>query len=140
MSRVALRVVRRWIAGETAEEALRRAKKANQLKLNAIVNFLGEHVTESVEASSVVQEYVNLTEAISRRKLRACISVKPSQLGLLQNPQLTPGELHDSCGGHFEGWLLPMVGYGKLSFHAVHARHLRGSSSEVSERGRGVAG
>ncbi|MCL5008406.1 MAG: proline dehydrogenase family protein [Candidatus Marsarchaeota archaeon] len=75
----------RWVAGPEIKDALLAAKRINSAGITAILNYLGEDFSDadSVEDSLVV--YLQLISAIKRNKIKACISVKPSQLGLKIN-------------------------------------------------------
>ena len=50
--------------------------------VSGILNLLGEHYDERAPADADAEEYIALAEAIDRRDTDACISVKPSQIGL----------------------------------------------------------
>ncbi len=75
-------IAKHWIAGETYEEALERAQQANAKKMLGIINLLGEEVTAQEEAAAATTEYLEILKAIDERKIRSCISIKPTQLGL----------------------------------------------------------
>ena len=75
-------VAKRWIAGETYDEAMVRAEQANANKMLGIMNLLGEDITVREEAGAATTEYLEILKAINARKIRSCISVKPTQLGL----------------------------------------------------------
>ncbi|WP_458186509.1 proline dehydrogenase family protein [Haladaptatus sp. NG-WS-4] len=71
-----------FVAGETPAEALEHAKELNQGNVSAIINLLGEHYDERQPADEDAETYVRLLEDIDRSDLSACVSVKPSQVGL----------------------------------------------------------
>ncbi|WP_458207481.1 proline dehydrogenase family protein [Haladaptatus sp. NG-SE-30] len=71
-----------FVAGETPAEALEHAKELNQGNVNAIINLLGEHYDERPPADEDAETYVRLIEDIDRSDISACVSVKPSQVGL----------------------------------------------------------
>lgn len=75
-------IAKHWIAGETYQEALERAEQANVNKMLGIVNLLGEEVVAREETAAATTEYLELLKAIDARKIRSCISIKPTQLGL----------------------------------------------------------
>ena len=75
-------IAKHWIAGETYEEAMIRAEQANANKMLGIVNLLGEEITVREETSAATTEYIEILKAIDARKIRSCISIKPTQLGL----------------------------------------------------------
>jgi proline dehydrogenase len=76
------------VAGETAEAALARAADSNARRIAAILNLLGEHFVARGPVREAMREYLRLLDAIDARDLDACISVKPTQLGLLVDPSL----------------------------------------------------
>ena len=82
VERLLFRVARKWIAGYDQHAALASAEEANGKGMSAILNFLGEDSMDSDTVSSTVNEYIALMDGISRRRIRGCISVKPTQVGL----------------------------------------------------------
>ncbi len=76
------RFARQWIAGETLDDAIARAKKENNAGIRAIINFLGEHVKDEAEADNNVEENLWILRAIEESKTSASLSIKPTQLGL----------------------------------------------------------
>jgi proline dehydrogenase len=58
------------------------ARNANERKIHAILNRLGEHTPDRKLIQQYVQEYLKLLETIQSENLQATISVKPSQIGL----------------------------------------------------------
>ncbi|MGA2790861.1 MAG: proline dehydrogenase family protein [Candidatus Bathyarchaeia archaeon] len=75
-------IAKHWIAGETYEEAMERAQQSNAHKMLGIINLLGEDVAAQEETAAATTEYLQLLKAIDARKIRSCISIKPTQLGL----------------------------------------------------------
>ncbi|PAU84808.1 proline dehydrogenase [Halorubrum salipaludis] len=71
-----------FVAGETAEAALDHVEGLNGRGVAGILNLLGEHYEERPDADADADAYVDLVEAIADRDLDACVSVKPSQIGL----------------------------------------------------------
>ena len=71
-----------FVAGESYEEALEHVDGLNERGVSGILNLLGEHYDERSDADADADEYVALAEEIARRNTDACISVKPSQIGL----------------------------------------------------------
>ncbi|WP_123539063.1 proline dehydrogenase family protein [Halosimplex salinum] len=71
-----------FVAGETPETALAHVEELNENGVAAIVNLLGEHYEERAPADADANEYVELADLIAERGADACISVKPSQIGL----------------------------------------------------------
>jgi len=71
-----------FIAGESVDAALEHVEDLNERNVGAILNLLGEHYSNYEDAARDTDEYVELVERIGERDLDACVSVKPSQLGL----------------------------------------------------------
>ncbi len=79
---------RRFIAGETLEEALRTASELNAKGLLVIMNQLGENVTERREAEAAYESYHRILRELAERKIDGDITIKPTQLGLDFAPDL----------------------------------------------------
>ncbi|QLH81545.1 proline dehydrogenase family protein [Halosimplex pelagicum] len=75
-------IASRFVAGETAPVALEHARETNDSGVGVILNLLGEHYDEREPADADAETYCRLIDDIARTDLRACVSVKPSQLGL----------------------------------------------------------
>jgi proline dehydrogenase len=75
------RIAKRWIAGRDAEGALRVARRANDHGMRAILNYLGEEVSERTVAVQHANEYYRLQRLIAERGINGCISVKLTQVG-----------------------------------------------------------
>jgi len=75
-------VARRFVAGETIEDALAVAKQLNQRGMHVTMDYLGESVSTLKEAEAARDEILRLFDRIEREKLDATVSVKLSQLGL----------------------------------------------------------
>src|SRR5437899_7997413 len=80
--RLFYRIAKRWIAGYTLQDAMDAASNANERKIHAILNRLGEHTPDRKLIQQYVEEYLKLLETIQTENLQATISVKPSQIGL----------------------------------------------------------
>ena len=80
------RVARPYIAGETADDAMRVASSLNQLGFRTTVDLLGEHVERMEQAHHAVDTYMALLETIHRRGLDSTVSLKLTQFGLKLNP------------------------------------------------------
>jgi proline dehydrogenase len=75
-------IASRFVAGESAAEAVDRARELDQRGVGAILNLLGEHYHERGPADGDVATYQQLLSDLGETDARACISVKPSQAGL----------------------------------------------------------
>jgi len=75
-------VADRFVAGETAAEALEHARQLRGDGVGAILNLLGEHYTDPEPAAADAAAYRRLIADIGATDLGARVSVKPTQLGL----------------------------------------------------------
>ncbi|HXL45510.1 MAG TPA: proline dehydrogenase, partial [Candidatus Binatia bacterium] len=78
----ARRFVRRFVAGEHAEDALRVIAQLNAQGLLCAVTHLGENVVTVADATHAARAYVELLAEIERRRLAAVPSLKLTHLGL----------------------------------------------------------
>ncbi len=76
------RAVRRFMPGETMEDAFREAQALQALGTPAMVTELGENVETLVQARAVVDEYLKLADGVEDRGLDLELSVKLTHLGL----------------------------------------------------------
>lgn len=84
-------IARRFVAGESAPEAIEHARARNEDGVAVILNLLGEHYDDPADARADTDAYLALLTDIADSGLDASISVKPSQIGL---------DVSDEC---FEG-------------------------------------
>jgi proline dehydrogenase len=79
-------VVARFVAGESAADALRVTRKLQSDGLLVTIDFLGEDTTDPEQAAAVADEYVRLLGQLSAAGLsserRSEVSVKPTAVGL----------------------------------------------------------
>jgi proline dehydrogenase len=79
-------VVARFVAGETADDALAVAERLLSGDRLVTVDFLGEDTTDQEQAARVAEEYVRLLSRLASAGLaaggRAEVSVKPTAVGL----------------------------------------------------------
>ncbi len=81
-----LRIAKRWISADL-ESALSDAKSANEKGMGAIVNYLGEEITDPTAADSQVDEYLRLQQGMADKGIRGFASVKLTQFGLGSDDQ-----------------------------------------------------
>ncbi|MFV2071046.1 MAG: proline dehydrogenase family protein [Thermoanaerobaculales bacterium] len=81
-------VARRYVAGETIDDAADAIRTINDEGAMATVDVLGEEVSEPANAEAAVAEYLGLFDRIRVEGLDANISVKPTMLGLKINEEL----------------------------------------------------
>ncbi len=75
-------MARRFIAGETLDQALEAIRKLNAAGINATLDCLGESVSERGAAETARDEYLRAIDAIDRAGARANVSIKLTQFGL----------------------------------------------------------
>ncbi len=80
-------VARRYIAGETLEDAVRVVKDLNARGMRATVDVLGEFITTLGQAEGTRKACLGVLEALDKNKLDANHSIKLTSLGLLINYQ-----------------------------------------------------
>ena len=85
------RVARRFVAGETLEEAIVAARRCNDAGLMASLDYLGENVASTLDAQRSRDAYLEIFEAIAHEKLQANVSCKLTQLGLDINTEFCTG-------------------------------------------------
>jgi proline dehydrogenase len=73
---------RRFIAGETAEEALEAARALQARGLMLTLDQLGESITTLPESAAATKAYIALIETVAAAGIDRNISIKPTQLGL----------------------------------------------------------
>nr|XP_061811846.1 proline dehydrogenase-like [Nerophis lumbriciformis] len=78
-------VARRYVAGETLEQAVETIRRLNGEGAMATVDLLGEEIEDQAQATAAVEEYQRVLAAIEEHGLDCNISVKPTQLGLDQD-------------------------------------------------------
>lgn len=82
------RSVVKFMPGERIEDAIEAAKKLQPQGVNTILTRLGENITRIEEAQEVFDHYVRVIDLVKAARLDAQISIKPTQLGHDQNPDL----------------------------------------------------
>jgi proline dehydrogenase len=73
---------RRFVAGETLDEAIAAARKCNELGMAASLDYLGENVSTTTDAQRARDAYLQIFDRIASEKLNANVSCKLTQLGL----------------------------------------------------------
>lgn len=79
---VARRVSRRFVAGETLDEAIAVTQGLNRKRISVSLDHLGENTSDAREAQAATDEYIAVIERIQREGVEANISVKLTALGL----------------------------------------------------------
>ncbi|MBV8727855.1 MAG: proline dehydrogenase family protein [Candidatus Eremiobacteraeota bacterium] len=86
-------LAKRFVPGETIDEALAAVKAINARGMSATLDFLGEDVTEDEAARHTRDVYFEILEAINREGVDSNVSVKLSALGLLISEDLATEQL-----------------------------------------------
>jgi proline dehydrogenase len=81
-NRIARAVARRFVAGETLEDAIQTTRLLNQGGIQVALDLLGENVTEVSEAQATTQDYIRALDLIKQTEVDANISIKLTALGL----------------------------------------------------------
>ena len=82
-------VAKRFVAGETIDDALAVTRDLNSRGMHVTLDYLGESVSTMSEAEAARDEILGLLNRIDEEKLDATVSVKLSQLGLKIDPNQT---------------------------------------------------
>ncbi len=75
-------MVRRFISGETLDEALPAIRRLHDTGMGTTVDVLGESITAEADARAAADRYLALLDALSGTDLDRNVSLKPSQMGL----------------------------------------------------------
>src|SRR6185436_4932876 len=73
---------RRFIAGETVEEAIRDARALQERGMSLTLDYLGESVRTIDEAAAATREYLRLIDVIVASGIERNVSLKLTQLGV----------------------------------------------------------
>src|SRR5688500_13819386 len=79
---VARQAARRFVAGETLDDAIQATQALNARHLAAALDYLGESVKQAEDTAEVVATYRSLMERIQENNLDASVSLKLTHLGL----------------------------------------------------------
>lgn len=81
-SRLTQGLIKRFIAGEDLETALRVTRQLNQEGFLVALDYLGEDTHRVEDAENAAEQYITLLEQIHKSGVNSCISIKLTQLGL----------------------------------------------------------
>ena len=87
------RMARRFVAGESLDEAIAAARASNDAGMMASLDYLGENVASISDAQNSRDAYLEVFERIAEEKLHANVSCKLTQLGLDINNEFCEGLL-----------------------------------------------
>ncbi|MBZ5700822.1 MAG: proline dehydrogenase family protein [Acidobacteriia bacterium] len=76
------RMARRFVAGETLDDAVAAARACNDANMLASLDYLGENVASAADAHRARDAYLEIFDRIAQERLDANVSCKLTQLGL----------------------------------------------------------
>jgi len=99
-------IVDSYVAGETAEDAVRVSRELRAAGLLVTLDYLGEDTTDEAQATAVTEEYVQLLGKLSAEGLThggaAEVSVKPTAVGLFLGPGIAAANIARICAAAAE--------------------------------------
>jgi proline dehydrogenase len=84
-------MARRFVAGETLDEAIAATRNCNNAGMLASLDYLGENVSTTADAQRARDAYLEIFDRIAQEKLYANVSCKLTQLGLDLSPEFCEG-------------------------------------------------
>jgi proline dehydrogenase len=94
---------KRFVAGETIDQAIQVIKELNRQGLEATIDYLGEFVDNDMEAAERTARSIDIIEKISAEAIRSQISLKLTSMGLDLSEQLVlknMREILEAAGKH----------------------------------------
>jgi proline dehydrogenase len=85
------RMARRFVAGETLDEAIAAARACNNAGMLVSLDYLGENSTTTADAQRARDAYLEIFERVHQEGLHANVSCKLTQLGLDLNADFCQG-------------------------------------------------
>jgi len=81
-------IVDRYVAGKTLEDASRVARQLKRRNIHTCLNPLGESVDDREDCDRATQDYIDGVKMLTEHIPDGSVSVKPSQLGMLVEPEV----------------------------------------------------
>ncbi len=81
-------MVKRFISGETLDEAFPAIEKLRAAGMRTTVDVLGEAVSAEAEARAAAARYLTVLDQLAARGVEPNVSLKPTQMGLGISPEL----------------------------------------------------
>lgn len=75
-------IAKQWIVGEKLADAIEVTQELNKNRIRALINFLGEGITNRRDADKIFHEYSKVLNEIKSKHLNADISIKLTQFCL----------------------------------------------------------
>jgi proline dehydrogenase len=79
---VARRAARRFVSGDTIEEAIAAIRELNALGITATLDHLGENVETAADATRATEDYLKALDAVNASSVQSHLSIKLTALGL----------------------------------------------------------
>lgn len=79
---------KKYIAGETIEEAIIASKQLNDKKIEVTIDLLGEFITSLDEAKANKDQYIQIIEQFESNEIIGNYSLKPTSFGLLLDKEI----------------------------------------------------
>ena len=79
---------RKYIAGETIDDAIRACRDLNAQGIKITLDLLGEFITRLEEATANKEAYLQIIDRIEQEKIDGNYSLKPTSFGLLIDPEV----------------------------------------------------
>ena len=98
-NKLAKHLAMRFVAGETADDALGAVRQLNARGASASLDLLGESVTNEAEARATRDAYLHLLDRLQDQRLDANVSVKLTALGRDISEDLCVALMQDVSGG-----------------------------------------
>jgi proline dehydrogenase len=89
------RISRRYIAGDTLDEAVETVRGLNEQGCVATIDLLGESTQSKADAAAKLRDYKKVIDALDEHDLRSGISVKLTGLGLTLSEELCRANLEE---------------------------------------------
>jgi proline dehydrogenase len=87
-------MARRFVAGESLQEAVAAVRQCNTAGMSASLDYLGENVTAPEDAQRARDSYLQIFDRIAQEKIHANVSCKLTQLGLDLSTDFCEGLLY----------------------------------------------
>ena len=94
---VVRRFARRYVAGETLDDAVRTVRELSAEGAMATIDVLGESVTRREQTEQTRDEYLRVLDTIVANRLEANVSIKPTAVGLSIDPHLARENCRAIC-------------------------------------------
>ena len=79
---------KKYIAGETIEDAIRVSKELNSQGIKVTIDLLGEFITDLKQAEENRETYLQIIDRIQAEKIDGNYSLKPTSFGLLLDKEI----------------------------------------------------